>query len=247
MIATEIKNKFEFILVEPSHPGNIGASARAIKNMGFKNLSLVKPKGFPDDEAYYRAKGAKDILENAKIFNDLASALKDSTLIFGTSARTRTIPWPTKTSSELKDSLDNDLKNINSKICFVFGREISGLSNEELQMCDYHIKIPTDEGFSSINLSHSVQIISYVLKMEIDNQDQNLNEEQSSLTFQDNEYLIEHFDEVMKKIDFYDQENPKQVKTRIRRLVKRLKPDKLEMGILRGFLAKIEQVLNKKN
>jgi len=247
VIATEIKNKFEFILVEPSHPGNIGASARAIKNMGFKNLSLVKPKGFPDDEAYYRAKGAKDILENAKIFNDLASALKDSTLIFGTSARTRTIPWPTKTSSELKDSLDNDLKNINSKICFVFGREISGLSNEELQMCDYHIKIPTDEDFSSINLSHSVQIISYVLKMEIDNQDQNLNEEQSSLTFQDNEYLIEHFDEVMKKIDFYDQENPKQVKTRIRRLVKRLKPDKLEMGILRGFLSKIEQVLNKKN
>ena len=114
-------------------------------------------------------------------------------------------------------------------------------------MCDYHIKIPTDEDFSSINLSHSVQIISYVLKMEIDNQDQNLNEEQSSLTFQDNEYLIEHFDEVMKKIDFYDQENPKQVKTRIRRLVKRLKPDKLEMGILRGFLSKIEQVLNKKN
>ncbi len=247
MIATEIKNKFEFILVEPSHPGNIGASARAIKNMGFKNLSLVKPKGFPDDEAFYRAKGAKDILENVKIFDDLASALKDSTLIFGTSARTRTIPWPTKTSSELKDTLDNELKNMNSKICFVFGREISGLSNEELQMCDYHIKIPTEEDFSSINLSHSVQIISYVLKMEIDNQDQYSNEEQSSLTFQDNEYLIEHFDEVMKKIDFYDQENPKQVKTRIRRLVKRLKPDKLEMGILRGFLAKIEQVLNKKN
>ncbi len=247
MIATEIKNKFEFILVEPSHPGNIGASARAIKNMGFKNLSLVKPKGFPDDEAFYRAKGAKDILENVKIFDDLASALKDSTLIFGTSARTRTIPWPTKTSSELKDTLDNELKNMNSKICLVFGREISGLSNEELQMCDYHIKIPTEEDFSSINLSHSVQIISYVLKMEIDNQDQYSNEEQSSLTFQDNEYLIEHFDEVMKKIDFYDQENPKQVKTRIRRLVKRLKPDKLEMGILRGFLAKIEQVLNKKN
>ena len=247
MIATEIKNKFEFILVEPSHPGNIGASARAIKNMGFKNLSLVKPKGFPDDEAFYRAKGAKDILENVKIFDDLASALKDSTLIFGTSARTRTIPWPTKTSLELKDTLDNELKNMNSKICLVFGREISGLSNEELQMCDYHIKIPTEEDFSSINLSHSVQIISYVLKMEIDNQDQYSNEEQSSLTFQDNEYLIEHFDEVMKKIDFYDQENPKQVKTRIRRLVKRLKPDKLEMGILRGFLAKIEQVLNKKN
>ena len=247
MIATEIKNKFEFILVEPSHPGNIGASARAIKNMGFKNLSLVKPKGFPDDEAFYRAKGAKDILENVKFFDDLASALKDSTLIFGTSARTRTIPWPTKTSSELKDTLDNELKNMNSKICLVFGREISGLSNEELQMCDYHIKIPTEEDFSSINLSHSVQIISYVLKMEIDNQDQYSNEEQSSLTFQDNEYLIEHFDEVMKKIDFYDQENPKQVKTRIRRLVKRLKPDKLEMGILRGFLAKIEQVLNKKN
>ena len=144
------------------------------------------------------------------------------------------------------------LKAINTaiedtKVCFVFGREISGLSNEELQMCDYHIKIPTDEDFSSINLSHAVQIISYVLKMEIDNIDFLPEMERESQTFQENEYLIDHFDEVMKKMDFYDQENPKQVKTRMRRLIKRLQPDKLETGILRGFLAKIEQILNKKN
>ena len=129
----------------------------------------------------------------------------------------------------------------------MFGREISGLSNEELQMCDYHIKIPTDEDFSSINLSHAVQIISYVLKMELDTLDHHTNTNEDVPTFQDNEYLIEHFDKVMKLIEFYDQENPKQVKTRIRRLVKRLQPDKLETGILRGFLAKIEQILNKKN
>jgi len=243
---SSLKNKFEFILVEPSHPRNIGASARAIKNMGFRNLSLINPKDFPNDDAFYRAKGAKDILENIKIYKDLSAALHEATLIFGTSARTRTIPWPTKTSSELKSILNKTLESSNAKICFLFGREISGLSNEELQMCDYHIKIPTDEDFSSINLSHAVQIISYVLKMELDTFDHSTNVNEEVPTFQDNEYLIEHFDKVMKLIEFYDQENPKQVKTRIRRLVKRLQPDKLETGILRGFLAKIEQILNKK-
>ena len=247
MIDSALKNKFEFILVEPSHPGNIGATARAIKNMGFQNLSLINPKGFPDDEAFFRAKGAKDILENVKIYNDLAKPLKDATLIFGTSARTRTIPWPTRTSSELHSILKKALASKNAKICFLFGREISGLSNEELQMCDFQIKIPTDENFSSINLSHAVQIISYVLKMEIENIDSSVENNTESTTFNDNEYLIDHFDKVMKQVDFYDQENPKQVKTRMRRLIKRLQPDKLEMGILRGFLAKIEQVLNKKN
>ena len=174
-------------------------------------------------------------------------ALEESTLIFGTSARTRTIPWPTKSSSELNLLLKKSLKSKNSKISFVFGREDSGLSNEELQMCDFHIKIPTDEDFSSINLSHAVQIISYVLKMEMDNISLKNSSDQITSTFQENEYLINHFDEVMKKMDFYDQENPKQVKTRMRRIIKRLQPDKLESGILRGFLTKIEQILNKKN
>ena len=234
-------------MVEPSHPGNIGATARAIKNMGFQNLSLINPKNFPNDDAFYRAKGAKDILENIKIYDDLSTPIEDATLIFGTSARTRTIPWPTKTSSELSTILKKALESSNAKICFIFGREISGLSNEELQMCDYHIKIPTAEDFSSINLSHAVQIVSYVLKMELDNIDSKHEIKEEIPTFQDNEHLIDHFDVVMKKINFYDQENPKQVKTRMRRLIKRLKPDKLETGILRGFLAKIEQILNKKN
>ena len=247
MSDSSLKNKFEFILVEPSHPGNIGATARAIKNMGFQNLSLVNPRDFPNEDAFYRAKGARDILENLKIYENLSQALENATLIFGTSARTRTIPWPTKTSSELSSILEKALARTNAKICFVFGREISGLSNDELQMCDYHIKIPTDENFSSINLSHAVQIISYVLKMEVDNLDSVSEVKDETQTFQDNEHLINHFDEVMKQIDFYDQENPKQVKTRMRRLVKRLQPDKLETGILRGFLAKIEQILNKKN
>ena len=246
MSDSSLKNKFEFILVEPSHPGNIGATARAIKNMGFQNLSLVNPKDFPNDDAFYRAKGAKDILENLKIYEKLSMALENATLIFGTSARTRTIPWPTKTSSELSLILEKALARTNAKICFVFGREMSGLSNDELQMCDFHIKIPTEEDFSSINLSHAVQIISYVLKMEVDNLDSVSEAKDVTQTFQDNEHLIDNFDEVMKQIDFYDQENPKQVKTRMRRLVKRLQPDKLETGILRGFLAKIEQILNKK-
>ena len=107
MSDSSLKNKFEFILVEPSHPGNIGATARAIKNMGFQNLSLINPKNFPNDDAFYRAKGAKDILENVKIYENLSLSIKDATFVFGTSARTRTIPWPTKTSSELSTILKN--------------------------------------------------------------------------------------------------------------------------------------------
>ena len=113
-----LKNDFdvEFLLIETSHPGNIGAVARGIKNMGFKNLTLVNPRSFPDNEAVFRAKGAKDILEKAKIKKNLSLALEESTLIFGTSARTRTIPWPTKSSSELNLLLKKSLKSKNSKI-----------------------------------------------------------------------------------------------------------------------------------
>ena len=124
-----LKNNYdvEFLLIETSHPGNIGACARAIKNMGFGKLGLVNPSNFPSDEAFYRAKGAGDILDDVKIYSNLDDALAEKTIVLGTSARDRTIPWPTVFTNEIiKENLN--LK-IDSKISILFGREKSGLTN----------------------------------------------------------------------------------------------------------------------
>ena len=126
-----LKNDYdvEFLLIETSHPGNVGACARAIKNMGFNKLGLLNPLNVPSDEAFYRAKGAGDILDSAKIYSSLDEALYEKTLILGTSARDRTIPWP----SVFINNIDRDITNLDNKnkISILFGREKSGLTNEE--------------------------------------------------------------------------------------------------------------------
>ena len=241
----KIFQNLNFVLVETSHPGNIGACARAMNSMGICNLSLVNPREFPSKESEARAKSGKKVLDQANIHDNLNEAINTSNLVIGTSARSRSMPWPMMEINNLGKVINESLVR-KEKVSIVFGNEAVGLDNEDLGKCDFHLQIPTSED-SSLNLSHAVQIISYVLKMEIDNIDLLPKIANESPTFQENEHLIDHFDEVMKKMDFYDQENPKQVRTRMRRLIKRLQPDKLETGILRGFLAKIEQILNKKN
>ena len=236
----------EFILIETSHPGNIGACARAIKNMGFSKLGLVNPKKFPSDEAYHRSKGAKDILDNASIYKSLDEALSKATLVFGTSARERTIPWPTSYTHLIDEDMVKNIKDKKNKICILFGREDSGLSNVELQKCHMHFRIPCSEKYSSLNISHAVQIISYEFRNLI--MQENSIEVKSDVplsTDRDNEYLLEHLDKVLIDLDFYDQNSSRQVQARLKRLVKKAKPDKLEVGILRGFLTKIEEMLNK--
>lgn len=236
----------EFILIETSHPGNIGACARAIKNMGFSKLGLVNPKKFPCDEAYHRSKGAKDILDNANIYKSLDEALSKATLVFGTSARERTIPWPASYTHLIDEDMVKNIKDKNNKICILFGREDSGLSNDELQKCHMHLRIPCSEKYSSLNISHAVQIISYEFRNLIMQENSiEFKSDVSLSTDKDNEYLLEHLDKVLIDLDFYDQNSSRQVQARLKRLVKKAKPDKLEVGILRGFLTKIEEMLNK--
>ena len=143
-----LKNKFdvEFVLIEPSHPGNIGACARAVKNMGFNKLGLVNPVNFPADEAFYRAKGASDLLDNAIIYSSLNEALAEKTLVLGTSARERTIPWPNTFTNKIFEEVSG--LDGNNKISVLFGREKSGLTNEELQRCHMHLKIPSSAEYS---------------------------------------------------------------------------------------------------
>lgn len=229
----------EFILVEPSHSGNIGACARAIKNMGFEKLAIVKPRKTITEEAFHRAKSAKDILENAVIYESFDQAIEEKNLILATSARERTIPWPTFYIDEISEEIKGELKSEKTKSAIIFGREDNGLSNEELQKCHIHLVIPTSDEYSSLNLSHALQLVAFeIRKIFLDN-NVSISEEKDLVSNSENEKLLEHLMEVLKKIDFYDPKSSKQVKTRIERLIKKIRLDKMEMGILRGFLSKI--------
>ena len=238
----ESLDSIKIVLVGTSHPGNIGASARAMKNMGFKNLCLVSPKDFPSDVATYRSKAAKDILENAEIHADLKNAISDCQLVIGTSARGRTVPWPVMSPKEAAKDVRKNATN--SKVAIVFGREDRGLTNEELGLCNIHVHIPTDVEYSSLNLSQAVQILVYEVRVSfIENLDE---EEVWDVDFANNEQterLINHMDELMQQVEFYDVDNPRKLLLRVRRFFKRSKIDVMEANIFRGLFATIQKKL----
>src|SRR5690606_17751475 len=153
-----------------SHPGNIGAAARAMKNMGLRQLTLVEPRDFPSGVAVGRAKAALDILDNAVVVPTLADAVADCTLVIGASARSRRIPWPVLTPTQCAEQLIAECEQ--SNVALVFGREDTGLSNEELQLCHFHVQIPADEEYSSLNLAAAVMVLCYELRLAMLQRDQ---------------------------------------------------------------------------
>ena len=238
----ELLNSVKIVLVGTTHPGNIGAAARAMKNMGFRNLSLVKPKEFPSDVATYRSKAAKDILENAFIFNNLEEAVVDCELVIGTSARDRKVPWPILSPKESAEEVSKSLKI--HKIAIVFGREDRGLTNEELGLCNYHVHIPTDPEYSSLNLSQAVQILVYEIRMAVLSDDENRDYWDVELANNNQtEMLIQHMDELMQEVEFYDVDNPRKLLLRVRRFFKRSRIDVMETNIFRGLFATIQKKL----
>lgn len=237
-------NSIKFVLVGTTHPGNIGASARAIKNMGFNKLSLVGPKDYPNNDALYRAKAAKDVLENSEVYDHLSKATKNCQLIIGTSARNRKVPWPVVSPKQAGREVANYLNSGSKEIAIVFGREDRGLTNEELGMCNLHVHIPTDEDYSSLNLSQAVQILSYELRLAMLSEEEvdAKNEWDVELANSDQtERLINHMDELMQEVEFYDTQNPRKLLTRVRRFFKRSQIDVMEANIFRGLFSAIQK------
>jgi len=241
-------DKIRIVLVNTTHPGNIGATARAMKNMGLSDLCLVEPKHFPHADADARASGADDILASARVVDSLEAALADCQLVVGTSARERHIPWPLVNPRELgaiaAQALNADSSR-DARVAVLFGREASGLTNDELQRCHKHVHIPTNPSFSSLNVAAAVQVISYEMRMA-------LVEDQVAKTPQwgtrwdielaDNneiEQMFEHLEKVLVEIDFLDPANPRQLMPRLRRLFLRAVPDKVEVNVMRGILKKV--------
>ena len=238
------------VLVNTTHPGNIGAVARAMKNMGLAELCLVEPKLFPHEDADARASGATDLLENALVVSSLDEALEGCHLVVGTSARSRNIPWPLLNPREL-GGVSSGL-SADQKMAVVFGREDRGLTNEELQRCHYHVHIPTEETFSSLNIGAAVQVICYELRMAALQQDSSEDKPQWGTDWdvdladmQELERMFEHLEQTMIDIEFLDPEKPRQLMPRLRRLFLRALPDKIEVNVLRGILTATQKRLKK--
>ena len=244
-------DNIRIVLVETSHPGNIGAAARAMKNMGLTQLYLVQPKQFPSGVAVGRAAGAIDILDNAVVVDCLEAAISDCGLVIGTSARQRSIPLKMLWPDECADAVVRAVTG--NQVAIVFGREDSGLSNQELQLCHWHVQIPASEDYSSLNLAAAVLLLCYEIRRGFMRQ-QTLEPPREEdywdiarATGEQVEHFYAHLEKVLVRIEFHDPENPRQLMQRLRRLFGRVGIDAMEMNILRGILAHIEYHLDKKN
>ena len=227
------------ILVGTTHPGNIGACARAMKNMGLSDLMLVGPRYFPHEEASARASGATDILDAVRVVQQLDEALADCIYVVGASARSRSIGWPCFAPRECAARLLKEGQT--GKVAAVFGPEKSGLTNDDLDRCHALLTIPTDPGFSSLNLAMAVQILSYELRMATLDGPLPVYEPEAPLASgEDLEHFYTHLEQVLTGTGFMDPENPRHLMRRLRRLFIRAEPDRNEINILRGILVSID-------
>ncbi len=243
-----IEESVKFILVGTTHPGNIGAAARAMKNMGIKQLGLVSPKEFPHEQAFYRAKAAVDVLEEAVVHENLKEAVADSIFVVGTSARNRKVPWPIVSPKEAAEEIVSLSQKGEGKIAVIFGREDRGLTNEELRLCNLHVHIPSSQEYPSLNLSQAIQILAYEIRLSGLSIEGKLEKQEWDVPLANNaeiERLIEHFDQVMQEVDFYEVDNPRQLLTRVSRFFRRSKLDHMEANIFRGVFAAIQKQLKK--
>jgi tRNA (cytidine32/uridine32-2'-O)-methyltransferase len=233
------------ILCQPSHPGNIGATARAMKNMGLRRLTLVAPEVFPLADATMRASGADDVLAQAQVVPSFEEAIADCQWLFGTSARMREFPWPQLHPAQGAQKILS-LATLGQEVAIVFGTERSGLSNEQLQRCDYHMTIPTCPSYSSLNLAAAVQVIAYEIyqawlganeQPEPPLADQFIDK----ATMDEVTGLLNHFEQTSIKIGFMDPAHPKKLLPRLKRLFSKAQLEKEEVNILRGFLKMVKQ------
>jgi len=233
------------VLVETSHPGNIGGAARAMKTMGLGSLWLVRPGRYPDPQAEWRAAGALDVLDRAMVVDSLDAAIGDCTLVIGTSTRTRRIPWPLMTAREL--GLHIRTESPQHPIAILFGRETSGLTNDELQRCNLHLQIPANPAYPSLNVAMAVQVVCYELyQAQLGAGAEAAAEwDRQPATAASVDGLLAHLETVLTRVEFIDPDNPGQVMPRLRRLFMRIRPDETEIGMLRGALTEIQRALGR--
>lgn len=236
-------DNIRMVMVNTTHPGNIGAAARALKNMGMSRLVLVEPKEFPSERAVWRAASAVDVLDKVIVVDTLDEAIADCSLVVGTSARERRIPWPLLTPRECGDRVYSEAAN--HQVAVLFGREDRGLTNEELQKCHFHVHIPANPDYTSLNIASALQVIAYEIRMSALTQEQGgpvhfEDWDMPPAPVKDLEMYYSHLQETLEGLGFVTAENPRQTVTRLRRLYNRVRMDQMELNILRGVLTAIQ-------
>ena len=227
------------VLVEPTHPGNIGAAARAMKNMGLRELHLVRPRAFPSDDATARASGADDVLDAARVHDEFESAIGDCGLVVGTSSRQRHLPWELVEPRECVPQIVEAARAGNAAV--VFGAERMGLTNVELARCNLLVTIPTNAEYSSLNLAMAVQVLAYEIWLATrPGAPPPPPREVPLATAEEVLRLYAHIEQVLAEIDFQDRTGGGHLMARIRRLFNRAQLDQNEMNILRGILTAVQ-------
>ena len=248
------------VLASPSHPGNIGAVARSLKTMGLSSCRLVTPDNFPSPIASARASGALNVLNEFSLYESFDDSIADCRLVVGTSARLRSLSYPHVTPREIAPILIEEAEKGRVAICY--GREECGLLNEQLARCHYHVEIPANPSYSSLNLGSAVQVMSYELRLAfLDGHgltgiesleswppSHDLNRlgcdawDEEPATAAEVSGLIDHFERATMHSGFLDPKNPMLGMVRLRRLFNRARVDRVEINILRGILNSIEKM-----
>ncbi|MFD2179485.1 tRNA (cytosine(32)/uridine(32)-2'-O)-methyltransferase TrmJ [Veronia pacifica] len=234
------------VMVGTTHSGNIGSAARAMKVMGLKNMVLVAPECTVDGQAIALAAGASDIANNARVVSNLGEAVADCGLVVGTSARSRTLEWPMLNSRECGEKAVQE--STSYPVAIVFGRERTGLTNEELQRCHFHVAVDANPEYSSLNLAMAVQILSYEVRMAwlASQAYQGEVKEQPYPLTEDLERFYTHLESVLYNTGFINKQHPGMVMAKLRRLFNRARPESQELNILRGILSSVDKLFKGK-
>ncbi|MCH2055656.1 MAG: tRNA (cytosine(32)/uridine(32)-2'-O)-methyltransferase TrmJ [Thalassotalea sp.] len=233
----------KIVLVNTSDCRNIGSAARAMKTMGLSQLVLVDPIEMPNGQAQALAAGATDVLANVQVVKTLEEAITECGLVVGTSARSRTLPWPMLEPRNCGEKLIQEVTDY--PVALVFGRESSGLTNEELQLCHFHVQIPANPEYSSLNLAMAVQTLSYEVRMAYLAAEnavfaEKADDEEYPIV-EETERMFQHFEDALKATGFIVPSHPGLVMTKLRRFINRARPDSKEVKMWRGILSSVEK------
>jgi tRNA (cytidine32/uridine32-2'-O)-methyltransferase len=251
--------RIRIVMVNTTLSANIGAAARAMKTMGLSDLTLVNPKAFPHGDATALASGAADVLESARVVDTLEDAIADCALVFGTSARSRTIPWPLLEVRPATEVAVQDARQ-HHQVAIVFGREDRGLTNDELALCQYHLTIPVNPVYGVLNVAAAIQVVCYELRMHAlasvsETATTHIGDKQHHMPvmarMQWDEPVVDqasmqqfyqHFETTLAEMDFMDPDNPRLLPLRIKRLFGRVRLDRMEYNLLRGIFGRIQAI-----